>query len=139
MNSNGAGQHYKKIGNQTGVVDADPHRLIQMLFAGALESIAKAKGCIGRGDAAGKGEAIGKAVSIVGGLNDSLNHDVDAKSLTDNLRSLYEFVTSSLTKANLQNDAEALDQAANVLRELQAGWNDIRPTVIAEKDSPQIA
>ena len=58
-----AGQQYKSINTQTGVVDADPHRLIQMLFAGALEQISVAKGCMQRADLAGKGEAISRAIA----------------------------------------------------------------------------
>ena len=99
-----AGQQYKSINTQTGVVDADPHRLIQMLFAGALEQISIAKGCMQRSDLAGKGEAISKAIGIVGGLLDSVNVDAEQKSLGTNLSALYTFVTGRLSEANSNND-----------------------------------
>ena len=134
-----AGQQYKSINTQTGVVDADPHRLIQMLFAGALEQISIAKGCMQRSDLAGKGEAISKAIGIVGGLLDSVNIDAEQKSLGTNLSALYTFVTGRLSEANSNNDELALDQSANVLRELQAGWNDIRSEVLSQASSESVS
>ena len=134
-----AGQQYQQINAQTGVVDADPHRLIQLLFSGALDKIAVAKGCIKRNDIAGKGEAISKAVGIVGGLKDSLNHEVADSGLSDNLMSLYEFVTQQLTQANINHSLDSLDDAAKVLKELQAGWADIRPEALQTIKDKQAA
>ena len=142
-----AGQQYKSINTQTGVVDADPHRLIQMLFAGALEQISVAKGCMQRADLAGKGEAISRAIGIVGGLLDSVNEDAEQENLGDrsgaiplgaNLTALYSFVTRRLSEANIANDESGLDESANVLRELQAGWNEIRTEVLAQPASESV-
>ncbi|MDA8963092.1 flagellar export chaperone FliS [Pseudomonadales bacterium] len=142
-----AGQQYKSINTQTGVVDADPHRLIQMLFAGALEQISVAKGCMQRADLAGKGEAISRAIGIVGGLLDSVNVDAEQENLVDrsnaipleaNLTALYSFVTRRLSEANIANDELGLDESANVLRELQAGWNEIRAEVLAQPASESV-
>ena len=124
MSKSSAGQ-YQQINAQTGVVDADPHRLIQMLYAGALDQIAIAKGCMERGDVEGKGVAIGKAIGIVGGLRDSLNSEVESM-VGDNLAALYDFATQRLAQANATNSSSALDEVSRVLRELQAGWNSIR-------------
>ena len=132
MSKPSAGQQYQAINAQTGVVDADPHRLVQMLFTGALDQISVAKGCMQRADLAGKGAAIIKAVEIVGGLRDSVNPDAGDPALTENLAALYEFVSRRLTDANFNNDESALDEAANVLRQLQAGWNDIRSEALAQ-------
>ncbi len=133
MNKSAAGQQYAKINAQTGIVDADPHRLIQMLYAGALEQISVARGCIQREDIAGKGEAIGKAIGIVGGLRDSLDAEPSSESaaLSLELAALYEFVTTKLSDANVRSDIAALDESATVLRELQDGWNGIRADAVA--------
>ncbi|MDG1662372.1 MAG: flagellar export chaperone FliS [Pseudomonadales bacterium] len=132
MNKASAGQQYKQIDAQTGVVDADPHRLIQMLFAGALEQIAIAKGCMQRGEIAGKGKAIGKVIGILGALRGSVNVEAGAPELTDNLTALYEFAMRRVSEANLGNEEAGLDDAMEVLKELQAGWNDIRPEFLAK-------
>ena len=133
-----AGQQYQSINTQTGVVDADPHRLIQMLFSGALDKISIAKGCIQREDIAGKGEAISKAIGIVGGLRDSVR-PVGDDGLADNLSSLYEFVTNRLAYANIKADFAALDESAKILKELQAGWDGIRGDAVKNLKKPESA
>ena len=110
-----------------------------MLFAGALEQISIAKGCMQRGDLAGKGKAISKAIGIVGGLLDSVNADAEQESLGANLSALYTFVTRRLSEANANNDKLALDESANVLRELQAGWNEIRPEVLSQVSNETVS
>ncbi len=61
-------KQYQSVNTQARVVDASPHRLIQMLMEGALERIAQARGALERQQTAQKGELIGKAVAIVGGF-----------------------------------------------------------------------
>ena len=67
MNSKTALSFYNEVNSQTGIVDADPHRLIQLLLNGALDRIAQAKGALMSGDVAGMGESLGKAMGILSG------------------------------------------------------------------------
>ena len=73
MNAKSALSFYKQVNSQTGVVDADPHRLIQLLLDGALDRIAQAKGALIAGDTPAMGEALGKAIGILSGLQGSLD------------------------------------------------------------------
>jgi len=132
------GWQYSAVDINTGVVDADPHRLIQMLYDGALQSMAIARGCIERKDTEAKGMAIGKAIGLVGGLSDSLNRDIVDGGLADNLSALYEYVTQCLIQANTNDDIEILETARAVLNELKAGWDGIRAEVI-EQDFSAVA
>lgn len=134
MLQNNANQ-YKDINVSTGVEGADPHRLIQMLYDGALNSIAVAKGCIDRKDAEAKGLAIGKAIGLVGGLRDSLDHNIVDGGLAANLASLYEYVSNCLLKANAEDNNEVLESAREVLFELKAGWDAIRDDALAAKSA----
>ena len=78
MSKSAKDQQYKLIDTETGVVDADPHHLIVMLFKGALGKLAVAKGCMQRNEIAAKGEALIQAISIVGGLLDSVDPEAGA-------------------------------------------------------------
>ncbi|MDO8958454.1 MAG: flagellar export chaperone FliS, partial [Rhodocyclaceae bacterium] len=51
-------QAYAKIGIETGVAAANPHKLILMLFDGALLSLATASHAMQQGQIAEKGQAI---------------------------------------------------------------------------------
>lgn len=126
MNMMRAMQQYQRVGVQSEVFEASPHRLIQMLMQGGLERIAQAKGAIERGLLAERGELIGKAVSIVGGLREPLDHQVGG-DLSKNLDSLYEYMMRRLIEANRENDATKLDEVANLLREIKSGWDAIAP------------
>ncbi len=117
-------KQYQQVSTQTGVAYASPHRLIQMLMEGAFERIATAKGCIQRHDIPGKGEQIGKAIDIVGGLRDGLNLDAGGE-LAANLDALYDFMQRRLLEANLRSDIAILDEVADLLRPVKEGWDAI--------------
>lgn len=136
-NSAGNAGHYKQIDCYTGVNEADPHRLVQMLLDGALEKIAVAKGLITRNETAKKGEAIGRAISIVSGLRSILDMSAGGE-IAANLDNLYEYIERRLLEANLNNDVDILDEVLSLLREVKTAWESIpqelrsKPDTIAE-------
>ncbi len=124
MNACLAMRRYQQVHVHSSVMDATPHRLIQMLMEGALEKIALAKGNIARNEIAHKGENIGKAISIVGGLQGSLNIEQGGR-LAENLNNLYDYMTRRLVIANIQSDETILDEVAKLMLEVKAGWDAI--------------
>ncbi|HCS62875.1 MAG TPA: flagellar protein FliS [Cellvibrio sp.] len=124
MNSYSAVQHYSSVKVHSSVETASPHRLIQMLFEGALERIAQAKGAMAQNQIARKGELIGKAVAIVGGLQGSLN-DKEGGALATNLDDLYDYIIRRLTQANYENNPEYLDECGRLLGEIKTAWDTI--------------
>ena len=117
-------EQYRKVGVSTKVVDADPHKLVALLFEGAGERIRRAEAFMAQGDQAMKGKAIGEACAIIGHLNGSLDHEAGGE-IARNLSALYDFVTQRLTEANLNNDATALQEALAVMSEIESAWNAI--------------
>ena len=124
MNARSALNQYRNMGLHSNVMEASPHRLIQMLMEGALERLATAKGCIERGDSAQKGSLISGAISIIGGLQASLDMDAGGE-IAANLDALYEYMNGRLLKANASNDVELLDEVARLLLEIKSGWDAI--------------
>lgn len=117
---------YNKVGLESGITAADPHKLISMLYQGALLAIANAKNGILRKDIAAKGKAISHAILIIdSGLNASLNKEVGG-DLALNLAALYDYMSQRLLVANLNNDMEALDEVARLLSDLKGAWETIR-------------
>lgn len=115
---------YKQVGVQSGIESASPHRLIQMLMAGALEKMSAAKGFMTRGEIGPKGEQIGWAISIIDGLRVSLDKNVGGE-LVDNLDALYDYMGQQLVVANMNNDVALLDEIADLMREIKGGWDGI--------------
>ena len=116
---------YVQTGIETGVPDADPHRLIQMLFEGVLAAIADARVKLNAGDIPGRGQAISKAIAIIEqGLQPSLDTNKGGE-LADRMNALYAYIVTRLLQANLRGQHEGLDEATRLLSELHAGWKAI--------------
>ncbi|GGH94495.1 flagellar export chaperone FliS [Pseudomonas fluvialis] len=124
MNAMAALKQYQTVNTQAQVFDASPHRLIQMLMEGGLSRLAQAKGAMERGQVALKGELLGKAIAIIGGLREGLDLRQGGE-LAANLDSLYEYMSSRLLQANRSNDVAIIDEVAGLLREVKSGWDGI--------------
>ena len=124
MYSRSALQQYQQVNAHAQVSEASPHRLIQMLQAGALDRIAQAQGAMSRGQTEMKGMLIGKAIDIIGGLREGLNLEAGGE-LAANYDRLYDYMARRLIEANRKNDTRILDEVAGLMRELKAGWDGI--------------
>ncbi len=118
---------YARVGTETGVMAADPHQLVLMLFEGALLALGDARLHMTRGATAAKGQALSKAIMIIeNGLNASLDVKAGGK-LGEQLAALYTYMCDRLLVANLRNRPEIIDEISGLLRELRAAWEQIRP------------
>lgn len=124
MNAMTAMRQYQSVNTQAKAVDAPPHRLIQMLMEGGLSRLAQARGAMDRGQVAMKGELIGKAIAIVGGLREGLDLEKGGE-VAVNLDRLYEYMITRLFEANLHNTVAPLDEVAVLLRNVKSGWDAI--------------
>lgn len=124
MNAMTAMRQYQSVNTQAKAVDASPHRLIQMLMEGGLSRLAQARGAMDRGQVAMKGELIGKAIAIVGGLREGLDLEKGGE-VAVNLDRLYEYMITRLFEANLHNTVAPLDEVVVLLRNVKSGWDDI--------------
>jgi flagellar protein FliS len=114
-------EQYRRIGIAASVTEADPHKLIALLFEGAAKRIRLAQAHMAQSDHAGKGKAVGEACAIIGHLNGSLDHEAGGE-IAANLSALYDYLVIRLTEANLNNDHAALSEALDLLRELESAW-----------------
>ena len=118
---------YARIGVETEVSGASPHRLVSMLFAGYFDAIAQAKGALQTGQVDAKCRAIGRAARIVEeGLKASLDLSAGGPLAAD-LNDLYAYIGLRLTQANLRNDAAALDECMALMQPLREAWTSIAP------------
>ncbi|MVW76269.1 flagellar export chaperone FliS [Pseudomonas xionganensis] len=124
MNAMAALKQYQTVNTHAQAMEASPHRLIQMLMEGGISRLAQAKGAMERNQTALKGELIGKAIGIIGGLREGLDLEQGGE-VAANLDSLYEYMVSRLVEANLQNEPDILDEVAVLLRNVKAGWDAI--------------
>ena len=116
---------YQRVGVETGVESANPHKLILMLFEGAQEALARAKMHMKHNEIAEKGEMISKAIMIIDhGLKASLDMNAGGE-MAYRLQALYDYMTNRLLMANVQNNPEIINEVNNLLKELHEAWNAI--------------
>ncbi|WP_341890390.1 flagellar export chaperone FliS [Variovorax sp. YR752] len=122
---------YQQIGLETATANATPHKLIEMLFDGFQDAVARARGALLARQIEAKGRAIGHAARIVEeGLKAGLNLKDGGKIAAD-LDALYAYIGVRLTYANLHNDEAALDECSRLIEPVRAAWAEIGPRVTA--------
>lgn len=124
MTTHTALRQYQAVGAHSQVTGADPHKLVQLMLAGAIERLALARGQMQRGLRAQKAESLSKALALV----DTLNAAVDIErggEVAQNLRALYDYASQRLLHANLHDDEQVVEEVAGLLREVKAGWDGI--------------
>lgn len=116
---------YARISVETGVVDASPHRLIVMLYEGALSACNAALLHMQQGSIAEKGAALSKAIMIIeSGLRASLDKNAGGE-ISENLDAMYSYMSNRLYIANLKNRPEPIQEVIRLLGEFKAAWEAI--------------
>lgn len=116
---------YQQVSLETSVNQASPHQLIVLLFDGALNAIKLAKLYIEKGNIAGKGTAISKAINIIdNGLKSCLDMEKGGE-IAANLDDLYHYISHQLVLANLHNDVAKLDGCYDLLNNIAQSWQEI--------------
>ena len=122
---------YSKTSATSGVENADPHRLIQMLIDGAIEKINRAKFFMRNKKVAEKGQHVSWAISIIGGLQASLDQEQGGE-IAQNLDALYDYCCRTLLEANVDNDETKLDSVLQVMQQIKEAWDGIREQALQQ-------
>lgn len=127
-------QAYQRVNTQTSITDADPHKLIQLLYNGAIERINMAKAKMQARDYGGKAQLLNKAIEIIGGLRSFLDFE-QGGDLAARLEALYDYMERTLLEASAKNDVQKLDEVLNLLRSVKEGWDGIRDEAIGQQQA----
>jgi flagellar protein FliS len=127
-------QAYQRVNTQTSITDADPHKLIQLLYNGAIERINMAKAKMQARDYGGKAQLLNKAIEIIGGLRSFLDFE-QGGDLAARLEALYDYMERTLLEASAKNDVQKLDEVLNLLRSVKEGWDGIRDDAIGQQQA----
>jgi flagellar protein FliS len=126
---------YAKVSLETGVTSASPHKLIVMLYDGALAAVMTAVTQMNAGNVQEKG----KAIRIIDdGLRASLDKEVGGE-IARNLDALYDYMSRRLLEANISNKPEILEEVRGLLADLRDTWNQIGGPAAASNNNTQPA
>jgi len=120
-----AAHAYANVGLETGVVAANSHQLIVMLYEGAELAVRMAIKHMKEGDVTKKCGAISKASHIIlDGLKAALNPQQGGE-IAHRLETLYDYMNQRLMLAHVNNQAAPLEEVLGLLRELRGAWQQI--------------
>lgn len=120
----GSMRAYKSVALDSQKSVASPYRIVQMLLAGALERLAKARTAIEHKNYEQRGELISSTMMIIDELRLSLDYETGGE-IAKNLGGLYDFMMSELISVNLNNDTAKLESTSRLLREIKESWDAI--------------
>jgi flagellar protein FliS len=122
---------YRAVRSHGLVADASPTRLVQIMFEHILSYLATASGCMQRikdnrpvNDVIAKGNAMSKAIALIGQLNGTLDMERGGQ-IAENLRALYEYMLIRLTLANATNDTSLIAEVSGLVAKIKSGWDQI--------------
>ncbi len=107
------------------VLNADPVRLVTLLYRGAGEAIAAARAALAAGNIAERSKQILKAWEIVTELGRSLNHE-QGGAISQQLAELYAHIGQRLLDGNVEQADKPLAEAAAVLATLGEAWQTVQ-------------
>ena len=99
-------------------------RLILMMYEGAIKFATMALQSIEKGDIAGQGKYINKTHDIINELSLALDLKKGGE-VAQSLESLYQFMLSQLTLANIKSDRKALEIVVKILKPLSEAWEQL--------------
>ena len=112
-------KHYQA----TAVTQADPLKLVEMMYEGAIRFMRIAQHCISQGDMEGAHNGILRAYAIVAELMATLDFDQGGE-IAARLEQCYDYVLHLLKEANIKKDAALLKQAQEMIEPLLESWRD---------------
>lgn len=112
---------YKTVGVQS----ASPERILDEVFQRIQLDCQRAITAIESDDVKDRCEQLGHAIKLVGALEVSLDKEL-APELCANLVGLYGYVRSRLVDANLKGDAEPVQEAMDLIREVHGSFQAVQ-------------
>ncbi len=122
---------------KTQVTTVDGVRLIVLLYEGAIKFLLTAQEGIGEKDVVKRHNHINRTLDIITELKNALNFSQGGE-IAKSLNALYLFMQRHLTMANIENDAQKVQEVINILSSLKEAWEAIasRPEVRKTTEAP---
>ncbi|MEK4513079.1 MULTISPECIES: flagellar export chaperone FliS [Paenibacillus] len=103
---------------------ASPHRLILMLFNGAIQFVNQAQTAISEGNNTEGHRLILRTQDIIYELISSLKEDQGGE-IAKNLKGIYLYIIDRLVQANLNKQIDYLVEVNALLSDLKSAWEQI--------------
>ena len=115
---------YQSVDMSSRIEGASPHRLVAILFDELLKALDAMAAAVRRGDVVQRGARQARALSILHGLEGSLDFEKGG-DIADGLNAIYQEARRLTLAGGRGNDAEQILQAREMLHEIASAWDAI--------------
>lgn len=116
-----ARESYSSIDVTTRIENASPHRLVAILFEELLRSLDAMAAAVARGEHQITGNCQSRALSILHGLQLSLDMD-NGGEVAINLDSIYREASRLVVQAGREGDATGVKTVRDMISEIGSAW-----------------
>jgi flagellar protein FliS len=109
---------------ETAVSEASPHKLVEMLYDGAIKNMKLAKVFMTQRSFEKKSEHMNKALSIINALRAGVDMNKGGE-VADNLYDLYDYCYRRLFTASVKNDIAIIDEVLEHMESVSKAWKEM--------------
>lgn len=116
--------HYRNVDIESRIEGANPHQLVVIMFEELLKSLDAMAVAAQRGDFAQRVKRQSRAMSILHGLEGSLDHEKGG-DIAEGLSGIYREARRLVMLGSRENDPEQILRARAMLHEIASAWSQI--------------
>jgi flagellar protein FliS len=116
---------YRQIDVAGRTADADPHRLVSLLYEEGVGALRAAAWAAEKGKLAVKSERVARATAVMFALEAGLDF-AKGGDVSKALASFYHGLRSQVVQASLGSDPKPFRDAADSLEEIAGAWSSVR-------------
>ena len=116
--------HYQSVDLQSRIEGASPHQLVQIMFEELLKALDAMAVAARRRDFGQRGERQSRALSILDGLETSLDFDKGGQIAVD-LVAIYREARRLVIAGGREGDSRMVTQAREMIQEIASAWDAI--------------
>ena len=121
---------------EDGILTADPVKLVQLLYRGAIEAVAAARAKLASGEIKSRSAAVSKAIEILAELASTLDHEKGGE-LSVRLAALYDYMQRRLIDGNSGQADAPLAEVGRILQTLEEAWLQVKAPVTENSFGPR--
>jgi flagellar protein FliS len=116
---------------ETEILEADPLKLVRILYRAGIEAIRRAQAALELGDIEERTRNVTKAMMIVSELMLSVSREHGGE-VAANLVELYDYVLRKLGEAHIEQSAARFEEALKPLQTLLEAWDEIGTNAVPD-------
>ena len=124
MMRNNFAKAYSNTAVESAVSEASPHKLVEMLYDGAIKNLNLGKIFLEQKNFEKKALHLNKALSIIAALQAGVDYEKGGE-VAANLGGLYDYCYRTVFQASTRNDVVKIDEVIDLIKPIAEAWKQM--------------